>query len=104
MLNHPDDCGGMFWHHRVLLHRLAPGRWLCASPDHELLVIDFAVKVHRLVERNADFPDDTADSLYKNLILVSFFRLAPHPVLNLKRNAITNLSRHNLRTPFFGPP
>lgn len=40
LLHFPLDPNGFTEHHRLLLCRLGPGRWVAASPDYELEVLD----------------------------------------------------------------
>ena len=40
LVEFPDDPTGMYWHHRIALHRLAPGRWVMLTPDHDLEVVN----------------------------------------------------------------
>ena len=58
LVNHPVDAGGMCWHQLVLVHRIAPGRWICATPDHYLVMDDSSRKNYRTVDRNMDFSND----------------------------------------------
>ena len=64
LVNYPDDEGGFLWHHRVLLHRIADGQWVCLTPDHDLMIHDLAVLVHRLLQRARPFPGDIAAACY----------------------------------------
>ena len=64
LVNFPLDVGGFFWHHRVLLHRIADGRWVCLTPDYPLIVHDLAQLGHRVLQRRRGFPDDIAAECY----------------------------------------
>lgn len=52
------------WHHRVLLHRIEGGRWVCLTPDNELVLYDLNDMQHRLLMRNRPFPADLLEKLY----------------------------------------
>ena len=54
------DDGGFLWHHRILLHRIADGRWVTLTPDLDLVIHDLARVVHRIVPRARPFPNDIA--------------------------------------------
>ena len=41
-LHFPHDANGVVWHHRLLISKLGPGRWIGASPDLELEIIDYS--------------------------------------------------------------
>lgn len=55
---------GLTDHHRLLLIRLGPGRWVASSPDHELEVLDLTGRRHRVLTRRARFPADSLGSIY----------------------------------------
>lgn len=46
LLNFPEDPNGVTEHHRVLLCRLGPGRWIASSPDFDLEVLDLNNRRH----------------------------------------------------------
>ena len=58
------DANGVVWHHRLLISKLGPGRWIGASPDLELEIIDLVAQRHRILPRRSLFPDDIKDDLY----------------------------------------
>ena len=60
----PEDPNGMYWHHRVALHRLAPGRWVMLTPDLELEVVNLLEQSHRMVGRCSPFPRAQAPYVY----------------------------------------
>ena len=64
LVNFPQDTDGFYWHHRLLLHRVARGVWLCLSPDHEIVRHDLGAILHRIIERRSPFPADIADAIY----------------------------------------
>ena len=64
LVHHPLDLGGFFWHHRLLLHRVEGSRWICLTPDFDLLMIDFATARHRVIARRQPFPADIAAECY----------------------------------------
>ena len=60
-----DDEDGYFWHHRLLLLKLdGPGKWIAASPDHEVESVD--ISTHRVIplRRHAQFPDRVRGQIY----------------------------------------
>ena len=56
ILHFPQDAGGFFWHHRVLLEKCSPGVWIGVSPDGDLERIDLSVTQHITLDRKANFP------------------------------------------------
>ena len=54
IVEYPLDAGGFYWHHRVLLHRIAPGVWISLTPDLELKRYDLNVQEHMLVGGPSD--------------------------------------------------
>ena len=71
------------WHHRVLLVRLSPGRWVAASPDHELEAIDLTTTRHVILGRREDFPAHLVADIY------AFDPLARAELEQLRRRAKT---------------
>ena len=61
-----EDDDGMHWHHRVLLipSGRGDGRWVGASPDHELGIVDLSE--HRVIPltRKGPIPPDKAGQSY----------------------------------------
>ena len=64
LVNFPGDPGGFFWHHRLLLHRVSDGRWVCLTPDFHLVIHDLANLPHRVVGRAREFPGDISHQCY----------------------------------------
>ena len=64
LVHYPLDGDGFFWHHRVLLHRVTAGVWLCLTPDLEIQRHDLGATPHRILERRSAFPADIADEIY----------------------------------------
>ena len=64
LVHYPNDGGGMFWHHRVLLHRVDAGDWICLTPDLEFQRHDLSVQRHRVLERASPFPGDILAEIY----------------------------------------
>eukprot|EP00974_Lingulodinium_polyedra_P074930 7260372-Lingulodinium_polyedra.AAC.1 len=60
----PEDGNGFYWHHRVCLQRLGPGRFVMLTPDLEFTVCDLNEVAHRLVPRNGPFPPAQAPFVY----------------------------------------
>lgn len=81
LLNYPADPNGFTEHHRLLLARLGPGRWIAASPDHELSVVDLNTHRHRILTRRSAFPADVANVVY------AFDPLSKVELEGLKRQA-----------------
>ena len=51
-------------HHRLLLVKVTAGRWIAASPDHELALLDLNTARHVVLRRNAAFPQHLIDDAY----------------------------------------
>ncbi|CAK0813842.1 unnamed protein product, partial [Prorocentrum cordatum] len=64
LVHYPDDENGLVWHHRVLLYRVAGGRWVCLTPDLGMLIHDLNVQRHRNIGRREAFPPDLAARCY----------------------------------------
>ena len=64
LIHYPADNAGFYWHHRVLLRRLAAGRWVCLTPDHELVQHDLVAEEHIILDRNSAFPAAQAAHVY----------------------------------------
>lgn len=56
LVNFPHDANGLTEHHRLLLCKLGPGRWVACSPDMELEVLDLNVQRHTVLGRRAPYP------------------------------------------------
>lgn len=52
----PNDAGGFFWHHRVLLQKTGPGQWIGLSPDGDLERLDLTTVEHITLDRRGRFP------------------------------------------------
>ena len=83
LLHFPNDADEFYHHHRLLLTRLAPGRWIAASPDFELEVIDLNARAHRVLQRKMPLPADILDEIY------AFDPWSRHELENLRRQAKT---------------
>ena len=57
----PADSHGFFWRHRILLKRVADGRWVALTPDLDLWVCDLAAIRHDAQERNRPFTRPAAE-------------------------------------------
>lgn len=64
LLHFPNDAGGFYHHHRVLLHKIGNGQWVVLTPDMELEVANLSTQRHRVWGRHAPVPDDIADESY----------------------------------------
>ena len=56
LLHFPNDAGGFFWHHRVLLEKIGPGVWIGVTPDGDIERIDLNIRRYVPLDRRADFP------------------------------------------------
>ena len=64
LLHFPHDQNGLTYHHRLLVVKLGPGRWVASSPDHELEVLDLTGRQYRVLTRRSAFPADIQDRIY----------------------------------------
>lgn len=55
-LHFPGDAAGFDYYHRLLLHKLGGGRWICLTPDFELEVKGLSTRRHIVLGRTAPFP------------------------------------------------
>ena len=63
LINYPHD-PNFTEHHRLLLVKVSAGRWIAASPDHELALVDLNTARHIVLRRNSDFPPHVAQDCY----------------------------------------
>lgn len=61
---YPEDPGGMVWHHRVLMKRVAAGEWITLTPDYEFQRHNLREQRHIVLGRRSGFPDHAEDSAY----------------------------------------
>lgn len=82
---YPHDANGVTHHHRILLNKLSPGRWVCLTPDHELQILDLTTVRHEVLGRRARFPQHLvlADVIY------SFDPLTRNELESFRRRAKT---------------
>ena len=66
LVHYPGDAQGNDWQHRVLLHRVAAGRWVTADPALNLVMHDLNIDEHTVLSRNGAFPDGPGyhDAIY----------------------------------------
>ena len=64
LLHFPEDAGGYFHHHRILMHRVSGSQWVLLTLDLELEVADLSARRHRILPRHGVFPADIADECY----------------------------------------
>lgn len=64
LVHFPADRDGFHHHHRLLLVKLSPGRWVASSPDLELEVLDLTGRQYRPLLRRSTFPADIQDAIY----------------------------------------
>ena len=46
LVHFPHDGGRLYWHHRILLHKIGQGRWVALTPDHDLEIVNLAEQRH----------------------------------------------------------
>ena len=64
LVHYPDDPGGFFYHHRVLLKRVRGSMWATFTPTLELQRHDLLEISHRVLDRRAPFPADVRDQCF----------------------------------------
>ncbi|CAK0809347.1 unnamed protein product, partial [Prorocentrum cordatum] len=79
VVNFPLDA--LPWHHRVLLHAMGDGRWMCLTPDMEITQHNLNELRHYVLDRNAQFPRWVLAGLY------AFDPIDHGELLELKRQA-----------------
>ena len=83
LIHFDQDPNQFYEHHRVLLKKLQPGRWVALTPDHELEVVDLNVRRHHVLARRAAFPPHLVNNTY------SFDPLTRNELEAFKRQART---------------
>ena len=63
LVHYPND-PHLTEHHRLLLVKVSAGRWIAASPDHELDLLDLNTHRHVVLRRNSDFPPHLVNDAY----------------------------------------
>eukprot|EP00959_Pyramimonas_sp_CCMP1952_P454025 9469237-Pyramimonas_sp.AAC.1 len=81
LVHYPDDEGGLFWHQRILVKKIAPGIWIAATPDLELVRHNLLEQRHKVLDRNAMFPANIRAQVY------GFDPVPRADILALKRQA-----------------
>lgn len=71
------------WHHRLLLVRVSPGRWVASSPDFDLEILDLNTQRHRILSRRSPLPQDVINDVY------IFDPISKRDLEKLKREAKT---------------
>ncbi|CAE8674891.1 unnamed protein product [Polarella glacialis] len=56
LVEFPADPDGFFWHHRILLKRIAGPTWLALTPDHDICRHNLETSRHLVLARAAQFP------------------------------------------------
>ncbi|CAE8678756.1 unnamed protein product, partial [Polarella glacialis] len=56
LVEFPADPDGFFWHHRILLKRIAGPTWLALTPDLDICRHNLETSRHLVLERAAHFP------------------------------------------------
>ncbi|CAK0822646.1 unnamed protein product, partial [Prorocentrum cordatum] len=79
VVNFPLDA--LPWHHRILLHAMGDGRWMCLTPDMEITQHNLNELRHYVLDRNAQFPRWVLAGLY------AFDPIDHGELLELKRQA-----------------
>lgn len=81
LLHFGADPNGLTEHHRLLLCRLSAGRWVAATPDFDLEVIDLNHSRHTVLRRRSLFPVHLAAAVY------AFDPVSRNDLENLRREA-----------------
>eukprot|EP00959_Pyramimonas_sp_CCMP1952_P140266 2934936-Pyramimonas_sp.AAC.1 len=53
LVHYPNDEGGMFWHHRILVKKITAGVWIAITPDLELVRHNLLEQRHLVLDRNS---------------------------------------------------
>ncbi|CAE8614739.1 unnamed protein product, partial [Polarella glacialis] len=65
LVNYPGDADGLFWHWRVLFHKVNEvGRWIIGTPDEEVYEENFVNVDIRPLARGAAYPADIFAETY----------------------------------------
>lgn len=64
LVHYPNDDDGFYWHHRVLLHRVKAGTWVCLTPTMGLQIHNLLAVNHIVLVRAARFPAEQADEVF----------------------------------------
>lgn len=64
LLHFDQDPNGLTEHHRILLCKLGPGKWVVLTPDHDLETVDLTQRRHTVLGRRARFPAALYDQVY----------------------------------------
>ena len=64
LLHFGADPNGFTEHHRLLLCKLGPGRWVAASPDYDLEILDLNNRQHTVLGRRSPFPAHLVNVVY----------------------------------------
>ena len=86
IVHYPNDAQGFYWHMRILLRKIGGGRWVAATPDLELVVIDLTQLPHQVLDRNGRFPRAHRNEIY------AFDDLTRAEINGLKRRAAVQAS------------
>lgn len=78
-----QDANNLNYHHRLLLNKLGPGRWVGLTPDHELVVLHLNAQRHVVLDRRSRFPAQLQDRVY------AFDPLSRNELEGFKRRAKT---------------
>ncbi|CAK0890753.1 unnamed protein product [Prorocentrum cordatum] len=81
LVHYPNDEGGMFWHHRILVKKITAGVWIAITPDLELVRHNLLEQRHLVLERNSMFPANRRGEVY------GFDPVPRAEILALKRQA-----------------
>ena len=83
LIHFDHDPNNLTEHHRVLLKKLGPGRWIGLTPDHELVILDLNTQRHLVLDRRSRFPPHLDNHIY------SFDPLTRNELEGFKRRAHT---------------
>ena len=64
-----DECD-FFWHHRnLLVPTIASGKWICATPDYEVALVDLSERRIVSIAKDEVFPSDYRGYIYRVLVI-----------------------------------
>ncbi|CAJ1457386.1 unnamed protein product [Effrenium voratum] len=64
IVHFPQDAGGFYWHHRLLLVKVGGGLWIGLTPDGDLQRVDLRTTEYIALDRRAQFPRAQAPYVY----------------------------------------
>ena len=64
LIHYPNDRGGFFYHHRILLYRIRDALWIWLTPDPDMCRHDLMELTHIVLDRRSPFPANVAAQVY----------------------------------------